>query len=69
MEWFLTEGQAVRASLRGGDLVALGVPEGPDVAAVLAALRDARLDGRLRSGADERAFVRAWLRGEKGDPT
>jgi tRNA nucleotidyltransferase (CCA-adding enzyme) len=69
VEWLLTGGQAVRPSLRGGDLVALGVPEGPDVAAVLAALRDARLDGRLRSDAGERAFVRAWLRGEKGVPT
>jgi hypothetical protein len=68
VEWLLSGGQAVRASLRGGDLLALGVPEGPEVAAMLAGLRDARLDGRLRSGADERALVRAWLHGEKGDP-
>jgi tRNA nucleotidyltransferase (CCA-adding enzyme) len=68
VEWLLSGGQAVRASLGGGDLLALGVPEGPEVAAMLAGLRDARLDGRLRSGADERALVRAWLHGEKGDP-
>jgi tRNA nucleotidyltransferase (CCA-adding enzyme) len=69
VEWFLASGQAVRPSLRGGDLLALGVPKGPAVAAVLGALRDARLDGRLRSGAGERALVRAWLAGEKGNPT
>jgi tRNA nucleotidyltransferase (CCA-adding enzyme) len=69
VERFMAGGQAVQASLRGGDLVALGVPEGPDVGTVLEALCDARLDGRLCSSADERALVRAWLAGEKGDPT
>jgi tRNA nucleotidyltransferase (CCA-adding enzyme) len=67
VEWYLAEGQAARPRLRGEDVVALGVPPGPQVGAVLGALRDDRLDGKLRSEADERAQVVARIRRRKGE--
>jgi tRNA nucleotidyltransferase (CCA-adding enzyme) len=59
LEWFSASGRA-RAMLRGDDVIALGVPAGPGVAAALDALRDARLDGEVTERCDEEAFVRAW---------
>jgi tRNA nucleotidyltransferase (CCA-adding enzyme) len=49
---------AVQPLLTGADLAALGVPRGPRYREILAALRDARLDGQLTTRADEEAFVR-----------
>ncbi len=45
-------------SLRGTDLLALGVPSGPDIGRLLQELRDARLDGILESLQDEEGLVR-----------
>jgi len=53
-------------SLLGGEAVlGLGVPRGPDVAAVLGALRDARLDGEIRDRQGEIDYVRSWLTNRK----
>lgn len=62
VEWFC-EVASVRPSLRGNDVIALGVPAGPGVAAALDALRDACLDGAVNGRSAEEAFVRAWGRG------
>ena len=43
----LTEFRSLRLAIRGGDLVAHGVPSGPIVGRALAATRDARIDGRI----------------------
>jgi tRNA nucleotidyltransferase (CCA-adding enzyme) len=51
-----------RPVLRGHEVLALGVPAGPAVAAVLDALVDARVDGELTTRSEEEAFVRAWAR-------
>jgi len=51
-----------RPALRGDDVIALGVPPGPPVAAALDALKDARVDGELKTRIEEEAFVRAWAR-------
>jgi tRNA nucleotidyltransferase (CCA-adding enzyme) len=51
-----------RGALRGDDVIALGVPAGREVAAVLDALRDARLDGDVTERGAEEAFVRAWTK-------
>ncbi|MBM4442280.1 MAG: hypothetical protein FJ027_17825, partial [Candidatus Rokubacteria bacterium] len=59
-------GAAARATLRGDDVIALGVPPGPRVAAALEALRDARLDGEVSERSEEEAFVRAWARAGHG---
>jgi tRNA nucleotidyltransferase (CCA-adding enzyme) len=46
----------------GGDAVLdLGVARGPDVATVLGALRDARLDGEIHDRQGEMDYVKAWL--------
>jgi tRNA nucleotidyltransferase (CCA-adding enzyme) len=60
IQWFLGEGRGVRPLLSGEEVVALGVPRGPAVGRCLAALRRARLDGGVRSLAQERAFVKQW---------
>jgi tRNA nucleotidyltransferase (CCA-adding enzyme) len=60
VEWWLTRGRDVAPALGGDDVIALGVPRGPAVAAALAALRDARLDGRVVDRAAEMNYVRAW---------
>ena len=58
MRRYLTELRHVRPELKGGDLIALGVPEGPRVGEMLAELRRARLDGLLASAEDEERYVR-----------
>ena len=61
VEWYLAEGRAVQARLTGGDVLALGVPRGPDVGRALAMLRRKRLDGTAGSLAEERELVKEWL--------
>ncbi|HEV8585230.1 MAG TPA: hypothetical protein VGT02_09705 [Methylomirabilota bacterium] len=60
VEWWAARGRDVGPALGGEDVIALGVPRGPAVAAALAALRDARLDGRVVDRASEMDYVRAW---------
>ncbi len=60
LDWYLGGAAQVRGALRGEELIALGVPRGPAVGLVLDRLRDARLDERARSRADEAALVRRW---------
>jgi tRNA nucleotidyltransferase (CCA-adding enzyme) len=51
----------VHPRLGGGDLLALGVPRGPQVGRALAMLRRRRLDGAAGSVAEERELVKEWL--------
>lgn len=55
---YLGEWRFVRPRLNGRDVEALGVPRGPRIGAALAALRAARLDGRVKTRDDEVALVR-----------
>ena len=50
-----------RPELGGDAVIALGVARGPDVARVLGALRDARLDGEIRDRQGEIDYVKSWL--------
>jgi len=50
-----------RPELGGDAVIALGVARGPDVARVLGALRDARLDGKIRDRQGEIDYVKSWL--------
>ena len=52
----------VRPILRGDDLLALGVPRGKAVGEVLARLRAAKLDGEVKTRADEEHLVRDLAR-------
>ena len=66
VERLLTRVGRARPELAGDTLIALGVAKGPDVARVLGALRDARLDGKIRDRQGEIDYVRGWLQhGEK----
>ena len=58
MRRYLAELKHVRPELSGGDLIGLGLPEGPQVGEMLAELRRARLDGLLGSAEDEERYVR-----------
>jgi tRNA nucleotidyltransferase (CCA-adding enzyme) len=51
----------VRALLRGDDLIALGVPNGPRMGQATARLREARLDGQVKTRDDEAALVHAMM--------
>jgi tRNA nucleotidyltransferase (CCA-adding enzyme) len=62
LERALEAERGARPLLGGQELLGLGVAQGPDVAAALGALRDARLDGEIRERQDEIDYVRAWLR-------
>jgi tRNA nucleotidyltransferase (CCA-adding enzyme) len=62
IEWFLREGRAERPLSSGDDVVAAGVPRGPLVGQALGLLRDLRLDGRVRTMAEERAAVAEWMK-------
>ena len=54
---YLTTARHVRPFLRGDDLIALGVPAGPDIGETLRVLRDAKLDDEVHTRADEERLV------------
>lgn len=57
LEYYLSELRGVETLLRGGDLIELGVPEGPRVGEALRELLAARLDGLVATREDEERFV------------
>ncbi|MEE9198261.1 MAG: hypothetical protein V3U26_00530 [Dehalococcoidia bacterium] len=59
---YLTDLRDVRPSLDGHQLKALGVAPGPEMGRLLKELRNARLDGRVRSEEEEVSLVQEWLR-------
>ena len=54
--------------LNGHDLQALGVPQGPLIGKILRRLSDARLDGEVRTRAEEESLVADALGGLDGEP-
>ena len=58
---YMARHRTVRPLLRGDDLPALGVPPGKAVGEVLTRLRAAKLDGEVRTRADEERLVRDGL--------
>ena len=57
---YLSEWWSVAPRLRGADLLALGVPAGPEMGEALRELRRARLDGETQSVQDEEELARNW---------
>jgi hypothetical protein len=47
--------------LNGNDLIAMGVPKGPEIGRLLEALLVARLDGEIATEAEERDYISALL--------
>jgi tRNA nucleotidyltransferase (CCA-adding enzyme) len=62
LKTYLKEIRPTRPLLRGDELAALGVPEGPALGRALQALREARLDKRVETRQDEAVLVRRLLR-------
>jgi tRNA nucleotidyltransferase (CCA-adding enzyme) len=58
---FMEHTQWVRPTLRGGDLIDLGVAEGPAVGQVLEILRRARVNGTVEDVDGERRLALDWL--------
>ena len=65
MVTYLESYRKMRPLLTGHHLKELGLEPGPMYQQILAALRDAVLDGALHTLEDERRFVRAYLEKEK----
>ncbi len=61
---YQTKWRSVEAKLRGSDLKAMGLKPGPLFGRLLNALRDARLDGKVSSRADEESLVKKLLAAE-----
>jgi tRNA nucleotidyltransferase (CCA-adding enzyme) len=61
VQWFLAHARGLRPVLSGDEVVALGVPRGAEVAGVLGALRDARLDGVVADRDGEATYVQDWV--------
>jgi len=68
MEWFLERVRALDVAqrgpeplLKGRDLLALGVPPGPEIGRVLHAIYERQLDGAVATAEDARALARQML--------
>jgi len=57
---YLEELRPQRPTLGGRELIALGIPRGPEVGRCLRQLLEARLDGRIADREGEMALVRRW---------
>lgn len=62
LEYYLSDLRGVETTLRGGDLIEMGVTEGPRVGKMLRELLAARLDGLVSTREEEERFVRRRLR-------
>jgi tRNA nucleotidyltransferase (CCA-adding enzyme) len=60
---FLTTHQHVKPALTGADLKAMGLEPGPPFKKILDRLLDARLNGEVKTEAEERAYVRRLIEG------
>jgi tRNA nucleotidyltransferase (CCA-adding enzyme) len=58
---YLEKWQHVQSALNGNDLIAMGVPKGPEIGRLLEALLVARLDGEIATEAEERDYISALL--------
>lgn len=65
LEEYTRRAARVTSALRGEDVIAFGVERGPDVARVLDALRDARIDEEVSDRDGEAEYVRRWVRTRK----
>lgn len=62
LELYLSKWRFMATSLTGDDLKKMGVPEGRRLGLMLRKLKEARLDGDVKTRQGERALVRKWLR-------
>ncbi len=62
LELYLSSLRFVELSLNGDNLRRMGVPAGKKMGAMLKALKEAKLDGKVTTREDERKLVRSWLK-------
>ncbi|MEM7132751.1 MAG: CBS domain-containing protein [Chloroflexota bacterium] len=67
IEAYLRTWRHATPMLNGHDLMNLGIPRGPQIREVLAALRIARLDNLLKTKDDEVQFTEEWQQNLKGN--
>ncbi|MEZ5989578.1 MAG: hypothetical protein R3F30_10705 [Planctomycetota bacterium] len=65
-EWRALPARPPEPLLKGRDLIALGVPRGPGMGALLAEVEEARLEGRIRDRAEAEEYVLARLQDHSG---
>lgn len=65
---YFEELKDVKTSLRGNDLIAMGIPQGPEIGRILSILLFARLDGELSSAEEERTFVQGLIKRNQVSP-
>ncbi|MEE8399404.1 MAG: CBS domain-containing protein [Desulfobacterales bacterium] len=61
ISYYYTHLKHVTTSLKGKDLLEIGIPPSPVYREILQAICDARLDGQLNSESDERDFVKTYV--------
>ena len=61
LTFYLDELRHIKPMLNGDELLALGVPQGPQIGELLQFLLIARLDGQVKTRQDEITFVQARL--------
>lgn len=65
ISFYFTSLRNVATAIRGRDLKQMGIPPGPEYREILDAVRDARLNDRVRTREDELHFARALHAGRK----
>jgi tRNA nucleotidyltransferase (CCA-adding enzyme) len=66
MSEYITSLRHVKPALTGKDLISMGYKPGPAVGLVLRALRDAKVDGLVKTADDERRMVRQLFSSNSG---
>ncbi len=61
ISWFYTQLKDVAVSIRGKDLLAMGIKPGPAYKNIIQSVLEAKLDGKLKSREDELEFVQNIL--------
>lgn len=61
---YLNKLRYVKISLDGEALKRMGIPPGPQLGEIIRALKDARLDGKVKTRKEEEELVRKWLSGQ-----
>ena len=61
LDEYLNRLRHITGELDGGDLRAMGVPQGPEIGEILARLRDARLDGAVTTKAGQVKMVNEFI--------
>jgi tRNA nucleotidyltransferase (CCA-adding enzyme) len=62
LEKLVTEWQYIHPTLKGDDLLAMGLRPGPDVGQLLDEIRSAWLNGEVKNGHEERVFAEGRIR-------